>query len=273
MKEMTIKDIQEVSLDILKDIHRFCVENDIKYTLFGGTLIGAVRHKGFIPWDDDVDIAMPRPEYDKFVKTYESGKGYKLFCRERQGVNVFLAYARVCDMERTIVDDSVYPWTSEDKGVWVDVFPLDGAPSDINAAKQKYVRIKKTWLHTVKMRGARAPFSSEHSVLGKMRLLAKRILFPMNPNVWDKHIKMCKEIPFESAQCYFQYAYLGFGMREYYKTSAYDSYKLLPYEDGSFYVNQDYDGALRSKYGDYMQLPPEEERCPGHPGNLFYWKE
>lgn len=273
MREMTLKDVQKVSLDILKDIHRFCVENGIKYTLFGGTLIGAARHKGFIPWDDDVDIAMPRPEYEKFVKTYESQHGYKLFCRERQGKNIFLAYARVCEMEKTIVDDSVYPWTSEDKGVWVDVFPLDGAPSDYKVAKQRFEKIYKIWMYTVKMRGAHVPISSERSVLGKMKLLAKRTLFPMNTKAWDKHIKMCKEIPFENAQNYSQYSFLGFGMREYYKTSAFEKYELLPFEDGMFYVQQDYDGALRSKYGDYMQFPPLEDRCPGHPGNRYCWKE
>ena len=61
---MSVKDIQMLSLDIMKDVHEFCVENDIKYTLQGGTLLGAIRHDGFIPWDDDIDVMMPRPDYD-----------------------------------------------------------------------------------------------------------------------------------------------------------------------------------------------------------------
>ena len=65
MKKMTLEEIQSVSLDILKDVHAFCVRNDIHYSLAYGTLIGAIRHKGFIPWDDDVDVVLPRPDYEK----------------------------------------------------------------------------------------------------------------------------------------------------------------------------------------------------------------
>ena len=136
MRRMTIKDIQGISLDILKDIHNFCVEKNIKYTLFAGTLIGAIRHHGFIPWDDDLDIAFTRPEYEKFVKSYESKNGYQLFARERQEKDIYISFARVCEMKKTLVDDSYFPWTKHRTGIWVDVFPLDGADADFERAKE-----------------------------------------------------------------------------------------------------------------------------------------
>ena len=71
MKEMNIQEVQHISLELLKEVHEFCVENDVKYTLFSGTLIGAIRHHGFIPWDDDLDIAMPRPDYEKFIHSFK----------------------------------------------------------------------------------------------------------------------------------------------------------------------------------------------------------
>lgn len=101
---MTLKEIQNVSLDILKDLHKFCVENNINYTLCGGTLLGAIRHNGFIPWDDDVDVAMPRPDYERFIKEFHSEKGYILKARGASDDDTFMAYARICDIEKTIVD-------------------------------------------------------------------------------------------------------------------------------------------------------------------------
>ena len=127
MKEMTLQDVQKVSFDILKDVHSFCELHQIRYSLAYGTLIGAVRHKGFIPWDDDVDIVIPRPDFERFCQEYKSSLGYELYTPE-DSYN-FLPYARVCDNEHTIVKTN-RPWSTEPTGIWIDIFPLDGLPSD-----------------------------------------------------------------------------------------------------------------------------------------------
>ena len=78
MRKMTLDEIQAVNLEIMKEIHVFCVNNHINYSLAYGSLIGAIRHKGFIPWDDDIDIMMPHQDYELFSKTFKSSKGYEL---------------------------------------------------------------------------------------------------------------------------------------------------------------------------------------------------
>ena len=102
MREMTLEEIQQVSLEILKDVHRFCVENDIKYSLCYGTLLGAIRHNGFIPWDDDIDIMMPRPEYDRFIRLYQSEKGYKLFAAENNDGDTEVSIALLADRKSVV---------------------------------------------------------------------------------------------------------------------------------------------------------------------------
>ena len=270
---MTLKEIQAVALDILKDVHQFCVAHDIHYTLFAGTLIGAIRHQGFIPWDDDVDVAMPRKDYDRFVSNYQSENGYQLFCRERHGKDVYISHGRVCDMTRTFDDDAGMPWMRmKKKGVWIDIFPLDGAEPVREQAEDKCREIMTVWKQTVTMRFHHARLSSRKGIWQKGRLLVRHLISPMDQRVWARHLALCKAIPFEQASCYSQYAWPGLGMREYYRTSAFDHYQLHPFEDGVFYVIGDYDGALRAKYGDYMQLPPEEERLPIHShANAYYW--
>lgn len=153
MDILSVQEIQGVLLRIMKYIHAFCAENDILYSLDGGTLIGAIRHKGFIPWDDDIDIAMPRPYYEKFVKTFRDSEEYKLFAPERR--NSYINYARVCDVKNTIGHFRT-PWTQEDVGVWVDVFPIDGEAEDVEVWKKEVRRlIQYRWL----MFFSRLPYS------------------------------------------------------------------------------------------------------------------
>jgi len=265
---MTIREIQQVSLDILKDVHEFCIKNGIKYTLQGGSLLGAIRHKGFIPWDDDIDIAMPRQDYDLFCSIYRSQKGYRLFCREME--ECYLSFARVCDMRKTLVDCTFLPWTTTDTGVWIDIFPLDGAEDDYNSASKRITRVKKQWEKQYHLRLSKVKISSKKKLRNRIRLLLYKILYSSQKCI-DKHIKMCKEIPFGKTSHYCNMAYMDYGMHEYHSNKVLDSCILHPFEDSAFYIMTGYDEALKEKYGDYMKLPPKEKQVCIHKFNKYYW--
>ena len=100
MQELTLKDLQQVSLELLVDVHEFCVNNNIRYSIAYGTLIGALRHKGFIPWDDDVDLMMPRPDYERFCHSFCSNK-FKLIYYGNDKT-ALAGFARVVDCNKTV---------------------------------------------------------------------------------------------------------------------------------------------------------------------------
>lgn len=133
MRQMTVAEIQRVNLDILCHVKDFCEEHNIKFHLAYGTLLGAVRHHGFIPWDDDADIGMLRPDYDRFIREYQDGAKYKLYAPERK--NTFLNYARLCEMKDTYFRHC-HPWTWEVTGVGVDILPVDVVPD----SREEYLK-------------------------------------------------------------------------------------------------------------------------------------
>lgn len=274
MKEMSVADIQQMSLEILRDIHCFCVENGIKYTLQGGTLLGAVRHKGFIPWDDDVDIAMPRPDYDRFIHTYKSEKGFKVFSRELPGQknDVFIAYARVCDLRNTLVDTHYYPWTCKNVGVWIDLFPLDGDYDTVEKSKNRLNIMIPLYNRALRIRTSRKSFYEVNGLHDKFRLLVKKVLAPFDSlSVLDKTISMSRLLDYSQSNFYCNLAFLRYGIRERHRTAVLDETLEVPFGTDKFCIMSGYDEALREKYGDYMKLPPVEKQVRAHDCYNYYW--
>ena len=132
MKEMSLQEIQQVSLDILKDVHAFCEKHKIRYSLAYGTLIGAIRHQGFIPWDDDIDLMMFRSEYDKLceVATKEFEKPY-FFQTEYTDHGSLRGHAQLRNSMTTGILKSELPWRYPfNQGIFMDIFPLDNVIPD-----------------------------------------------------------------------------------------------------------------------------------------------
>lgn len=271
--ELTLFEIQQESLKILNDVHQFCTSHNIHYSLAYGTLLGAIRHKGFIPWDDDIDIMMPRPDYERFCALYKS-ELYKLIYSGNDKT-CMLAFARVCDMRSTKVIGST--WTMESTGIWIDVFPIDGAEDNQSSFEYRYQKVRKQWkklLRNRELAGGTAPFYSK-----KMNLLIKALnLFHLSfvNTIIEKSrrnyiIKCAKSIDFGSTGYACQMVCCDDTHRVPYPINVFDTFEELPFDGKYFMVASGYDTILKSDFGDYMKLPPISQQVPKQ-GNLkFTW--
>lgn len=273
MREMTLDEVHSVLYDILVDVHDFCVKNNIKYSLAGGTLLGAIRHNGFIPWDDDIDVQMTRPEYERFIHSYKSNK-YSIFSRELDKEDdIRIGFTRICEMDRTYVDTRLSPWKKGKTGLWIDVVPIDGAPSNKKDAYKKIRRMYLYWriinISRVKlcMRGG-----DNVSLYIMLKMAAKFLVSFFIPNrLIDKYIVMCQEYDFEKSAYLANYSTMQNSYKEWQPKDSMSNYILHRFEKGNFYIMEGFKTSLRSLYGDYMKLPPVEKQT-AHIENLYYWK-
>ncbi len=244
-------------LPILKEVVRVCDENNIFYCLEGGTLLGAVRHHGFIPWDDDIDIMMPRAEFERFVRIAPEklGPDYGLGWADTDP-SWPLLYAKVYRKGTSFVEapDEGSTW---DTGLFVDIFPFDESPGVTGSARRK--RRLAMYFYTLLMHSITRHFSG-NPVLA---LIEKALLALFRPSgVVRLASRMFKG---KNGTHYSSYPSVYSLERSTFPKSCYEKTLMLPFEDATFRAPAGYDTVLRTVYGDYMQLPPEEKRVAHHP--------
>lgn len=139
-----MNELQKCQLEILKEFIRICKENNLQYYLVGGTCLGAVRHKGFIPWDDDIDVAMPRKDYDKFITLQDQMKKPYFIQTYKSDKNYIYNFAKVRDSSTTFVEN-FFACSQMNHGVWIDVFPLDGMSLEVKSPLEFTKKVRWTW--------------------------------------------------------------------------------------------------------------------------------
>lgn len=270
MKEISNEGIKQIELRLLIEFDRLCREQGFRYSICGGTLIGAIRHKGFIPWDDDIDVLMPRKDFEAFIKySHDNAVPFELL-HYTNNPNYFDGIAKIYD-KSTIIDDGFSNLYELKLGVYVDVFPIDGAGKDYESALKLY---NKTKLQR-RMLGAKQwkkyEFSKTHSFiyepLRMAAFVASRAI--KAEHMLEKIDSVYSQIPIEESK-YAVSIYGSYGEKEIIPSYFVESYISLPFEGVEVMAVERYDEFLTKMYGDYMQLPPEEKRVSRHGFKAYY---
>lgn len=251
-------ELQQRLSEMLAWFHGFCEGHGLTYYAIGGTLLGAVRHKGFIPWDDDVDVGLPRPDYEKFIELMKGRGGRYVAETIEDGNKDFIyAFCKLYDTSSTVVYSNRYKTT---RGIFLDIFPLDGAGDTKKRAVKYYRRVEfKNRLIIAK----RARRSKKNSFVKNAAVVVAKLL----PFSWRKSIvKLHKSV---AKRDYSKSAYVGnlFGHwheREIVEREWFGTPQLYDFEDIQICGPQDADKYLTAIYGDYMTPPPEDKRKSEH---------
>lgn len=248
MRELSLDKVKQIEIDMLACIDKVCRNNGIKYSITYGTLIGAIRHKGFIPWDDDIDVMMSRDEYDKFLSVWEDGD-YKLLTLKR-GSEFWPLFSRITD-PHTILE----PPKICNHGVWVAVIPYDKIPDNPNKRKRHLKKIERG-IKLLEIKRSNIKCNSLKSVMMKMIQIA---LIPFTPYMIGKQVERIKT-KYRNSDCTQVNPWKD---NIIVNADIFDEYIDVEFEGLTVMAIKQYDPYLRYQYGDYMQLPPVEERvCP-----------
>ena len=260
MRPIALNELRNIQLDLLQKTVDFCDSNGLRYFLCGGTLIGAIRHKGYIPWDDDIDIAMPRSDYDRFVKTFNKSGNYYQVMNLDICPDYSYAFAKVYD-NRTILKELHY---QGEIGVNIDLFPADGVKDTIQIRK---IMLLHKFLNTKKANYYKRTMSK---II--INTIGKLILFPFSAHQIARWMdNEARKYSFGSLPMAGLIANpLGIG--EMVDKHVFDNDIYKEFEGREYRVPIGYDAWLRSIYGDYMQLPPVEYRVTHHTLKAW-WKD
>ncbi len=261
LTSIELEKLKKCEFQMLKCFKEICDSLNIKYYILGGTLLGAVRHKGFIPWDDDVDVFIPRKDYELFLQKAQElmPKHYFLQTHETDE-NYPNNFAKLRDSSTTFIEKSCRN-IKMNHGVYIDIFPLDYYP--VSAYKRILFKIKKrllTWrINTIFDLG-------KLSLKTKIATFVSILIYPSRKKAIEKREKLFKSVKTTDMVVNNSGAWLS---KEIVPLEWCKDGVMLEFEGLQLRGPTEYDEWLRFVYGDYMKLPPENERIPHHFVEVF----
>lgn len=257
-----LRKAQLLMLKILKEVHRVCEENGIRYFLSDGTLIGAVRHNGFIPWDDDLDIGMLREDYEKFIDIAPKKFG-KEFCLQiyKTDCGYGHQFGKVLLSGTKWIEQVAIRTSRLFSGIYIDIFPYDKIPT--GRLKQEFLSFTyKFWKSQVLIKQKYVFYRNIHGFFHKSYFIVKKaigLLFSLDYSVRKRDSICMRYKDRDKNFCITKYG--GNFWKNQNRPESFATFVLHTFEDSEFYIPSDYDSILTNLYGDYMMLPPPEKRC------------
>lgn len=246
-------------LNIAKEIKRICDENDINYTMIGGTLIGAVRHQGFIPWDDDMDFAMTRKDYNKFLQACKTELNPQFEILNWRINNTYANGFTKIMLKGTKAIEAGKENVTYPCGIFVDVFPFDNIPE----AKIKQIVQKWTTYISLRMLQQKDGSIRRYDSIGKkiVYYIIRCISHIFKPEYLIRkcEVEMTKYQECKTREITSMTGFYGYN-KEKVDAELFKKYIELPFEETSFKAIKEYDRYLTQVYGNYMELPPVEKR-------------
>ncbi len=263
MRLINLEEEKELQMDILKYVHDVCEKSNIDYYLAFGTLLGAIRHNGYIPWDDDIDIFVKEKDYDKLVKLINNGDEKYRFCDAKHDKKYPLSFGKIMNT-KTVKKEVVDAFKDYQLGVNIDVFTLHNIDKDIYLKHKKSLD-KRCFFYRMKTLG----YVKEDGVL---KNAVKKIIHSLfwfvsyndNANSIKDELKECSKNG--SGKTLISKDEYG---DRIYDANSFDKKVLHKFEQYEFYVPYDYDDVLKRTFGDYMKLPPEKDRKSHHKNNSY----
>ncbi len=269
MKEIELRQMQTIELNLFKEFVKICEKYKLRYYMDGGTLLGSCWFKGFIPWDDDIDLKMPRPDYEKFLTLEKELPDYILIDTPSEHKCEYV-FSKIIDNRTILIEDNGK--VEKHTGVYVDLFPMDGYPDDEKECR-KHLRKMSRLNHLFH------ESCNEFSSMRKSKKLRNRLVgqyyyhkqkkgVPVSWKIYTRLTSTAKKYDFDSCK-YVGMTVEGNPVKERFDRKWLDETVQLPFEDGYYTAPSGYDPHLTIFYGDYMHLP---KILPDH-YHKVYWKD
>ncbi|MBQ6965918.1 MAG: LicD family protein [Bacteroidaceae bacterium] len=275
MRKIEIEDLKRLELDILDFFVGVCERNGLIYFLSGGTLLGAIRHNGFIPWDDDIDVMMPREDYEKLIKVFPEHEYYK-FLYHGNKHNYPTVFGTINDTRTEKPELNVREKCRHILGVNIDVFPIDTLPNNKQDIHNYYQELAKMAQKVYCVTYSYVPNKSVGFTIKKfLGIFGYRCLELLGlisiDGIMKKYDALVQKYKGEMSHMCGVTATNNYGEREVNIRADYYPPQKVTFEGKEYDAPANYDAYLRGLYGNYMQLPPKEKQVPHHAN--CYWKD